>query len=127
MEVLLQQVNKLLKLAKYLINIQLVLPLQGRPAAACSGKLWVATAARAAESGGQSVDDDLAGGGGKGVNLPMEKGHCYWRVGTTCPQQKHFNVYAGQLSRREEISGPEMLFYVVDILSLYMCICIKLI
>ncbi len=68
-EILLQQVHQLLKLTQHHIYTWgifplWVLPLQGRFAAARSGKSWVATAVRATEGGGQSVDNDLASSGG---------------------------------------------------------------
>jgi hypothetical protein len=68
-EILLQQVHQLLKLTQHHIHTWgifplWVLPLQGRFAAAKSGKSGVVTAVRATEGGGQSVDNDLASSGG---------------------------------------------------------------
>ena len=93
MKILLQQINQLLQLTQHLVHISrgscpLWVPApQGRFAAACSGKLGAATAGGAAQSGGQSVDDELAGCGGQGVCLPMEQ--CYGNrgVGTACCRQ----------------------------------------
>ena len=89
MEILLQQVHQLLQLTQHLINIRPIFalwvsPLQGRSAAACSGKLGAATAARTAQSGGQSVDDDLASSGGQGGDRALKEGPGHRGVGTAC-------------------------------------------
>ncbi|KAA6424711.1 MAG: hypothetical protein FRX49_05378 [Trebouxia sp. A1-2] len=74
---------------------------QGRFATARSGKPWVATGMRAAEGGGQSIDDDLASSGGY-IDMNKVREYCAGGLPT-------LGVMLGYLSKHEHPLAPPKL------------------